>query len=395
MDGVGENRGRAAKNRAKKAIEATAMRVGLVMLRRTFKYRLYPNRRQREKLQATLDVCRELYNAALQERREAWSSHRKSIDYVVQAKQLGEIKTVREDLRAVHSQVLQDALRRIDKAFQAFFLRCRRGQVPGFPRFRSQSRYDSFTYPQTGFKGSGRLTLSKIGDLKMKLHRPIRGQIKTLTIKRENGMWYACFSCVVKPEPLPANAKAVGLDVGLSSFVVPTDGRGIGNPRWYQKAQKHLRKAQRRVARRQKYSQRWKKAVGLVAKIHRKVFNQRSDFQHKLSRKIVNHYGLIFVEDLNVKGLSRGWLAKSVHDAGWAAFFQKLSYKAESAGRRFLPVDARGTSQRCPCGEPNLKRLSNREHACVKCGLVTTRDHASAMEILRLGLSLQSLTGVQ
>jgi putative transposase len=315
-----------------------------VMLRRTFKYRLYPHRRQREKLQATLDVCRELYNAALQERREAWSSHRKSIDYVAQAKQLGEIKTIREDLRALHSQVLQDALRRIDKAFQAFFLRCRRGQVPGFPRFRSQSRYDSFTYPQTGFKLSGRLTLSKIGDLKMKLHRPIQGQIKTLTIKRENGMWYACFSCVVEAELLPANAKAVGLDVGLSSFVVPSDGRGIGNPRWYQ---------------------------------------------------IVNHYGLIFVEDLNVKGLSRGWLSKSVHDAGWAAFFQKLSYKAESAGRWFLPVDARGTSQRCPCGEPNLKRLSNREHVCVKCGLVTTRDHASAMEILRLGLSLQSRTAVQ
>lgn len=176
------------------------------MLRRTFKYRLYPQRRQREKLQATLDVCRELYNAALQERREAWSSHRKSIDYVAQANQLGEIKAVREDLRAVHSQVLQDALRRIDKAFQAFFLRCRRGQLPGYPRFRSKNRYDSFTYPQAGFKRSGRLSLSKIGDIKMKLHRPIKGQIKTLTIKRENGLWYACFHCVVEPEPLPANA---------------------------------------------------------------------------------------------------------------------------------------------------------------------------------------------
>ena len=166
------------------------------MARRTFKYRLYPNRRQREKLQATLDVCRELYNAALQERREAWSSQRKGIYYAEQAKQLPGIKAVREDVRAFHSQVLQDALRRIDKAFRAFFPRCQRGQVPGFPRFRSESRYDSFTYPQGGFKLSGRLSLSKIGDIKIKLHRAIQGQIKTLSLKRENGMWYACFSCM-------------------------------------------------------------------------------------------------------------------------------------------------------------------------------------------------------
>ena len=365
------------------------------MSRRTFKYRLYPNRRQREKLQAALDVCRELYNAALQERREAWSSHRKSIHYLAQANQLPEVKAVREDVRAVHSQVLQDALRRIDKTFKAFFLRCQRGQGPGFPRFRSQSRYDSFTYPQAGFQLGGRLSLSKIGDIKIKLHRPVKGEVKTLTIKRENGMWYACFSCVVEPEPLPANDKAVGLDVGLSSFMTRSDGTEIGNPRLFQKAQKRLRRRQRRVARRQKFSKRWKKAVRLVARMHRKVFNQRNDFQHKLSREIVNNYGIIFVEDLNVKGLSRGWLSKSVHDAGWAAFFQKLSYKAESAGRRFLLVDPRGTSQRCPCGEPNPKRLSDREHVCVKCGLVTTRDHASAIEILRLGLSLQPLTAVQ
>ena len=279
----------------------------------------------------------------------------------------------REDVRAVHSQVLQDVLRRIDKAF----------------------RYDSFTYPQAGFKLSGRLSLSKICDIKIKLHRPIKGQIKTLTIRRENGMWYACFSCVVEPEPLPANNKAVGLDVGLLSFVMRSDGTEIGNPRLFRKAQKHLRRAQRRVARRHKFSKRWKKAVRSVAKIHRKAFDQRNDFQHKLSRKIVNNYGITFVEDLNVKGLSRGLFAKSVHDAGWAAFFHKLSYKAASAGRLFLRVDPRGTSQRCPGGAPNPKRLSDREHVCLHCGLITTRDHASAMEILRLGLSLQPLTAAQ
>ena len=362
------------------------------MSRKTFKFRLYPNRQQKDKLQATLDVCRELYNAALQERRDAWAAAHKGIGYVAQANQLGDIKAVREDVAGVHSQVLQDALRRIDKTFKSFFLRCKRKQTPGFPRFRSKSRYDSFTYPQAGFKIGSRLQLSKIGSVKIKQHRDIKGEIKTLTIKRENGFWYACFSCVVEPEPLPANNKAVGIDVGLSSFAVLSDGTEIENPRYFQKMQKLLRRAQRRVARRKKLSKRWKKAVRMVAKVHRKVFSQRNDFQHKLSRNIVNEYGTIVVEDLNVKGLSRGIVSKSVHDARWAAFFSKLSYKAESAGRRLLPVDARGTSQRCPCGEPNLKHLADREHICTKCGLVTSRDHASALEILRLGLSLQEQT---
>jgi putative transposase len=365
------------------------------MPRRTFKYRLYPNRQQREKLETTMNVCRELYNAGLQERRDAWSSHRKGIGYVAQANQLGEIKGIRTDVAAVHSQVLQDVLRRLDKAFKSFFPRVQRGsQKAGFSRFRSRNRYDSFTYPQAGFQLNGRLLLSKIGGIKIKLHRPVRGEIKTLTIKRENGFWYACFSCVVAPEPLPANDKAVGIDVGLHSFAVLSDGTEIENPRWYRKMQKRLRRAQRRVARRKKFSKRWKRAVRMVGKVHRKVFHQRNDFQHKLSRDLVNHYGVLVVEDLNVKGLSRGLLSKSVHDAGWVGFFAKLAYKAESAGRQFLPVDARGTSQRCPCGKPNSKLLRNREHVCVQCGLVTTRDHASAMEILRLGLSLQSLTTV-
>jgi putative transposase len=362
------------------------------MSRLTFKYRLYPNRQQQEKLQATLDVCRELYNAALQERRDAWASHRKGIGYVAQANQLGSIKEVRPDVAAVHSQVLQDALCRVDKTFKSFFLRVKRKQTPGFPRFRSTNRYDSFTYPQAGFRLNGRLSLSKIGNLKIKLHRPIQGKIKTLTIKRENGHWYACFSVVAEPQPLPLNDKAIGIDVGLSSFAVLSDGTEIENPRLLKKQQKRLRKAQRRVARRRKFSKRWKKAVRMVAKIHRKVFNQRNDFQHRLSREIVNNYGLIAVEDLNVKSLSRGMLAKAVHDAGWAAFFSKLSYKAENAGRLLVAVDARGTSQRCPCGEPNIKLLANRKHACTTCGLVTTRDHASAIEILRLGLSLQAQT---
>ena len=158
--------------------------------------------------------------------------------------------------------------------------------------------------------------MSKIGDVKIKLHRPIKGAIKTLTIKRENGQWYACFSVVVPLQPLPPNDWAVGIDVGLSWFAVLSDGTEIENPRLLAKQQKRLRRAQRRAARRKKFSRRWKKAVRMVAKIHRRVFNQRNDFHHKLSREIVNHYGLIAVENLNVAGLARGMLSRSVHDAG-------------------------------------------------------------------------------
>ena len=274
-----------------RASRAEPHRIALVrwkneMLRRTFKYRLYPNRQQREKLQATLDGCRELYNAALQERREAWASARINIGYATQASQLPAIKDVREDLRAIHSQVLQDTLRRIDKTFQAFFLRCQRGQQPGFPRFRSVSRYDSFTYPQSGFRLGGKLSLSKIGNVKIKLHRELKGEVKTLTVKRENGAWYACFSCVVAPEPLPVSPLPVGMDVGLTSFAVLSNGKEIENPRFCRHMQKKLRRAQRRVARRKKFSNRWKKAVGLVAKMHRKLFNQRNDFQHQRSRDL-------------------------------------------------------------------------------------------------------------
>jgi putative transposase len=243
---------------------------------------------------------------------------------------------------------------------------------------------------------SRKLQLSKVGNVKIKLHRELKGQVKTLTIKREDGNWYACFSCIVRPEPLPHLDNSIGLDVGLETFATLSNGDKIPNPRWYRRAQARLRRAQRKIARRpNKRSNRRRKAIEILAQVHRDIFNKRNDFQHKESLKIIQQYGIVFVEDLNIQGLSRGILAKSVHDASWASFLNKLSYKAENAGRRFIPVDPRGTSQRCPCGADNRKKLSDREHVCVECGLVTTRDHASALEIQRLGLSLHASTDRQ
>src|ERR1700719_2738927 len=360
----------------------------MLKIRKTFNYRLYPNRKQRESLLATLEVCRYLYNDALQERREAWKLCRKSIPFAMQSAQLPACKEVDAAMRGVYSQVLQDVLHRVDKTYQAFF---RRGK--GFPRFKVKGRFDSFAYPQTGFRVQGsQVSLAKIGNVKIKLHRRLAGQVKTLTLKHENGTWHACFSCIVDAEPLPAIDSVVGIDVGLESFAVTSDGEIVDNPRWFRTAQKKLRVVQRHASRCSKRSGGWRKACRLVAQLHRHVFHQRNDFQHKLSRELVNHHGFIAVEDLNVKGLAGGMLAKSVQDAAWSSFIAKLSYKAESADRLLVKVNARGTSQPCPCGAAVPKKLGDRLHQCAACGLKTTRDHASALEILRRGLRLRTET---
>lgn len=360
---------------------------------RSFKYRIYPSKRQAETLNAQLAICCELYNAALQERRDAWKLERKCISYYSQCAQLREIKIEREDAKGIYSQILQDVLRRTDKAYKCFFLRVNRGEKAGYPRFKSLARYASLTYTQHGFTADARhLQLSKIGRIRIKLHQPIDGAPKTLTIKREAGRWFAVFACEVTPRPLPFSDKTIGVDVGLTSFAVLSDGVTIENPRHYRHGHRALRVAQRRVARRKKGSNRRRKAVVLLQRAHEHIRQQRADFHHKLSRKIVNENGLIAVEDLNTKGLASGMLAKSVNDAGWAQFLNMIAYKAESAGRVFVRVNPAGTSQTCTCGAEVRKALKDRWHLCLNCGLSANRDHVSAQVILGRGLRLQALT---
>ena len=304
------------------------------MIRKTYKYRIYPSKAQVTRLNTTLALCCELYNAALQERRDAYRLEHKSISYYDQSSQLPEIKAEREDLAGVYAQVLQDTLRRVNKAFDGFFRRIKAMQKAGFPRFRSLSRFDSFTYPQTGFSiENGKFSLSKIGYIKIKLHRPIEGKIKTCTIKREAGRWFVYFSVECEEKPLPPCAESVGVDVGLTHFATLSDGTEIKNPRWYKEAQAKLRRAQRKVSRRKKGSQRRRKAVQLLQRVHIHIKNQRTDFHHKVSHALINSYGLIAVEELNFKGLAGGMLAKPINDAGWSAFTEKIRYKAECADR--------------------------------------------------------------
>jgi len=351
-------------------------------MRKAFKYRIFPIRAQMTKLGATLDICRELYNASLQERRDAYRLERKSVRYVEQANQLPEIKKIRPDVADIHSQVLQDVLKRVEKAFDGFFRRVKTKQKAGFPRFRSRQRYDSFTYAQSGFAlTNGKLRLSKIGDVRIKLHRPIEGKVKTLTVTRSaTGKWFACFSVEVEAQPLLACDKSVGIDVGLSHFATLSNGEQIANPRFFRTDEKALGRAQRREKRK------------AVRRIHERIANRRRNFAHQLSHALVSLFGVIAFEDLNIKGMVKNrCLAKSIQDAAWNQLVQFTNYKAEYAGRTCVQVDPRNTSKLCSaCGQTVNKSLAERVHHC-SCGLTLDRDVNAAINILARGLAGISL----
>lgn len=358
-------------------------------MNKSFRYRLYPTKDQIVSLESHLRSACELYNCALEERKGAWNRSRKSVTCYDQCKYLKDMRS--EGLLHIdNSQCCQNVLHRLDKTFKAFFARIKRGDKPGFPRFKSSRRYNSLTFP---VYGNGCKLLDKhvyfqgIGNIKVKLHRPVLGVIKTSSIKREGDKWFVTFSATCNSNPLETSELNIGVDVGLTNFAVLSDGSEIDNPRLYKAGEDKLRAAHRTVDRRQnKKSNRRRKSIKSLSKMYAKIRHRRSDFHHKVSRMLVNKYGTIVVEDLNIKGLSRGILAKSVHDAGWGLFLEKLAYKAESAGREFIKVDPRGTSQTCTCGNKVPKKLSQRQHLCTECGLSQGRDHTSAQVILQRGV---------
>lgn len=367
-------------------------------MRLTYKYRLYPNREQGQRLQSTLDTCRFLYNSALEERREAYRLRGVSLNYNHQQNELPDCKFEIPELNDVHSQVLQDVLRRLDRAFANFFRRVKSGNgKAGFPRFKGKDRYDSFTYPQSGFGfTTTRLHLARVGDVKIKLHRTLKGNIKLLIIKRECDKWYACFTVEI-PTPLVKPIQSTtGIDVGLNSFAVLSNGTQIDNPRWFRNSERSLAKRQRLLSKKKKGLYHWRKQRVLVAKAHNHIRNQRKDFQHKLSRQLVDKYDLIAYEDLNIKGMVRNQhLSKSISDAGWAQFIAFVSYKAEEAGGIAIALNPSGTSINCSmCGFPVPKSLSQRVHKCPNCGLEIDRDWNAARNIERLGIGLCGEMGI-
>ena len=364
-------------------------------MRKTFKYRLYPTKKQKRLLQASLDACRWVYNKTLEIRKDTYEEKQESLSLYDTNNFLVQWKKDRPELTNAHSQCLQDAQMRVDLAFQAFFRRVKAKEKPGYPRFKGFDRYDSFTFPQTGFKViNSRIKLSKIGSIKTKLHRPVIGTIRTCTIRRQANKWYACFSVDYEPKPLPKSNKAVGIDVGLETFATFSTKEKIKNPRFFKIEQKALAKAQRKLSKQKNGSLERKKVKKIVVRIHERISNRRHNFCHQEARKIVNKFGIICIEKLKIKNMMGKHtkvfghkLNKSIADIAWSQFAQRLFFKAEEAGRKIIAIDPRGTSQRCSqCGTIVKKDLSVRWHKCPVCGLHIHRDLNASLNILRLGM---------
>ena len=359
-------------------------------MRQAFLYRLYPSKAQARLLDSTLETCRRFYNDCLQQRKQAWQLEQRTVGKVEQLRRVKERKATNPHYKGVHSHVLQTVVQDLDKAFDAFFRRVQVGGEPGYPRFRSRHRWRSFGFKEysNGFKlDERRLRLSGIGRVAVRWHRPLQGQIKTVRICKKAGKWYASFSCVVEtPAPLRATGKDVGIDVGLSSLICTSEGEKVEQPRLYRKAQRRLRVAQRRVARRKKGGSNRRKAVVMLQNRHEQVANQRKDYLNKLACDLVERHDKIALEDLAITRMVHGNLAKSILDASWGYLVQRLHDKAESAGRVVVLVDPHGTSKTCSgCGRTfEGLTLKDRWVTC-SCGVSLDRDHNAAINIKNRG----------
>ncbi|MCL6090116.1 MAG: transposase [Candidatus Thermoplasmatota archaeon] len=371
---------------------------------RTYKFRLYPSAEQQGLLIEQLNLCRELYNAMLQQRIYAYRSGKK-VNYNSQQDELPEVRKGFPEYGNIHSLVIQDVAHRVDKAYDNFFRRIgerKRGRnlKAGFPRFKS--RYSSITYIQSGFKitDNGQVWFSKIGEIRMFMHRSIVGQIKTLSIKRDSvGDWFITIVVEAPKKERPLQEMKVkqqvelinpiGTDLGLKSIITTSEGLQIEPPKYLRKSEKKLKRAQKQLSRKKKGSGKRIKAKKKVAKIHRKIERQRDDFSHKISRGLVVDHDLIAFEDLNINGMIRNHhIAKSIADAGWNKIVRYTMYKAESAGASVVLVDPRHTSQKCSgCGNIKLNlKLSDRIYHCNACGLTIDRDLNAAINVLNDGL---------
>ena len=405
-------------------------------MRRVFEFRLFPTQGQQRALDDLFETLRLFYNAALQERRQAWNlakeqaaaSGEKPTSHVSLASQEKAVKFIKDlcpEYDAIHTHLYQDTLSRLDRAFDSFFARHKAGLPGGFPRFKPFGRLHSFTFKDAAH-GNGckllgideperkpagvdrpafrplhtpegphwrlvaagkRLYLHGIGKVRIKLHRPFQGKVKQVRVVKRAGQWFAQLVCDgVAPRPLPATGKSTGIDVGITTFATMSDGSEVDNPRLAETAQPQIRKLQKTVSRRKKGSHRRKKAIGVLARAQARVADKRKQFHHTTAKEILETYDAVAVEDLNVKGLARGMLAKWVHDAGWSQFLTILANKAERAGRVVERVKAAGTTQECSgCGEVVRKGLHVREHRCPWCGLELGRDHNAARNVEKRG----------
>ena len=363
-------------------------------MRKAFKYRIYLTKGQQRILEQQLEECRWVYNQTLEARRDAHEAG-SPIGWYDTKRMLPGWKAERPALKLVHSMILQNVTERVELAFQAFFRRVKaKAADVGYPRFKSFGRYDSMTFPQYG-NGvrleADTLILSKVGAVHLVLHRPVEGTPKTVTLTRSRtGKWYACFSCETAPHPLPPTGSVVGVDVGLASFATFSNGEQVANPRFYRRDEADMKRVQRRKDAATNASN-WPentKQKGILARIHERIANRRSDFAHKQSRALVNSYQVIVFEELAPMemGRSRG-MRKSILDVAWTQFINLTIGKAAEASRSVILVNPRNTSKMCSqCGELVVKDLGERTHECPHCGLVLDPDVNAAINILHRGL---------
>ena len=349
---------------------------------RTVERKLYPNKDQEQRLEHYRRECASLYNRALEMRIKAYKRRGQTIWLYDQQKWLTYLRSRVESVRLVPVEFARDSLRRLDKAYRSFFRRVKlKAKHKGFPRFKSSVRYRAMEHQAAGdYFREGAVFVPGIGEVAARGQNAIGRQKLLRLVKRESG-WYAqTFVQSIIPDSTELKS-SVGIDVGLSSFATLSNGEQIANPRFYQKAQRQLRHAQKSLSRKQKGSRNRRKAKKRVVCGHERISAQRKDFAHQESRKIVNRFDLIGFEKLNISGLSQSKLAKSILDAAWGMFLSFIVYKAANAGRLAVPVEAAGTSQECPsCGVIKKKSLSERRHEC-ECGLSIDRDHAAAVVI--------------
>ncbi len=374
----------------------------LKKLTTTYQYRIYPTHKQLRILGEWLGFCCEVYNAALDERKSAYRMAGVSLSYTHQCAELPRCKEVRPELCDVPAQVLQDAVKRVDRAYEGFFRRAKEGQTPGYPRFRSRSRYDSLTFKQyensfhvlPGKQHQGTLVLAKLGHVKMVMHRPIKGVPKTAIVKRTpTGKWFVSISVEIGEEEaggkrLSVCEEEVGIDVGLKTFAYLSTGEEIANPRFFRTEEVALARAQRQLSKAPKGSREREHRRKVVARVHERISNRRMNFIAQQVASLIKRFGFLAVEALVVRNMVKNpKLAKSIADASWSMFFTHLLDKAEEAGREVVRVNPAYTSQTCSaCGHRQPMPLSVRVYECPHCALVIHRDHNGSKNILHEGL---------
>lgn len=353
----------------------------------TYRYRLLPSKRQHRALEDILEAQRELYNAALQERIDAFRKAGVTRTYIDQTAALAEWRRDDKEAAAFPSRLQRATLKRLEDAFQAFYRRVRQGQNAGFPRFRGKGRFDSFGFRE--FCGisfqKGRIRFRGMpGSLRVHLHRSMPDtKVKACVFKRDAKGWYVGFAVDVAPAPLRECIRAVGVDLGITTFATLSDGTEIPSLRAARSAQRRLRIAQRALARKRRGSASRDKARAKVRRIHAAVARQRTNHLHQASAQLIRTYDVVVIEDLGVQRLARSALSREVHDSSWGRFISLLHYKAECAGVRVIAVDPWNTSQDCSeCGARIRKKLRERQHVCSACGISINRDLNAARNIL-------------